>query len=519
MLHLNNVDEAIKSLNNCDLSKFIDPNNSFRKFILKLSVGRFRHISNLDIEFTHPVTVISGSNKIGKTSLLLLMACSHENFLKIDSTTTETTLKPHAWRDVLRITKHEVDSENYNYKMTWRIGHSNFTGEGKRVNRAWTGLGKKSQVKRQNAKIKNFQVRLIDLDRVGPVRNFSRSLQSKVKNTEVKEKLNDDIAMAFSYIFDLSEVNIYKIGEHITKRCYLVEPENSLAYSSYNTASGEDAVISILVDLFETPDDALILIDELEAGFHPTIQRKLANIIQYVAWRQKKQFIITTHSPTLMASFPQESRRFIETNDGVYTVIPKISAMAAFSKMDIYSHPLIRLYCEDNVACFLVQKVINEITRGNAAFHKLVNIITSGPANQVKEDFLNHRRIFEKMLPKIGYCCVFDGDYKNTQGYKEFSDNNDEGVFFLFPYEAPEKFLAKAYLQTYPDTILSSYLCHSNHHDFFKKMCELGIATDENDARNLCFEEFKKSLDYFDLNMSLHQFLINRVAFFSSCID
>ena len=101
---------------------------------------------------------------------------------------------------------------------------------------------------------------------------------------------------------------------------------------------------------------ALILIDEIEAGFHPSIQRKLSDIIQYISWLHKKQFIITTHSPSVLAAFPSKSRKFIDKKlSGAYETISKISVNAAFSKMDSKAVPLLHLYCEDNEAEFIIR--------------------------------------------------------------------------------------------------------------------------------------------------------------------
>ena len=45
----------------------------------------------------------------------------------------------------------------------------------------------------------------------------------------------------------------------------------------------------------------------MEAGFHPFVQRKIADIINYTSWRDKKQFIITTHSPQIACEFSPNS--------------------------------------------------------------------------------------------------------------------------------------------------------------------------------------------------------------------
>lgn len=520
MLSLQNIDGVKKKLQSCDISTFRDSGCSFTKFITSLRVVQFRHINNVEITFTHPVTVISGSNKIGKTSILLLLACSHENFMKLDSTKTETTLRTHAWKDVIRFTKYENDAAEYAYEMHWRIGLKKCNGMGKRVGtkHSWIGLAKKSQTKRMNSKIKDFEVRLIDLDRVCPARDVSRSLHLKVNKELSKTELSGEICQAFSYIFELNTVKIYQVGEHISKICYLIETETGTEYSSYSTASGEDAVINILRDIFETPHNALILIDELEAGFHPSVQRRLADIIQYVSWNHKKQFIITTHSPTLMSSFPQVSRRFIETkNDGGYNVIPKISTMAAFSKMDVFSHPLLRIYCEDSLAGFLLRKTIVKLSEIYPAFNRLVNIVDAGPADKVKEYYLAHKKIFQHMLPKIGYCCVIDGDYFDSKDFQELK--SDDGAFFLTPHEAPEKFLAKAYLAVNPSPQLQAFLTHNDHHLFFQELCNEGKATDVEDARNMCFNAFSSTNDYKELATELYNFVKSQTIKFSELAD
>jgi len=520
MLNLQNLETVKSKLDKCDVTTFKDVGTSFQKFINKIEISKFRHIENLEIDFTHPVTILSGTNKVGKTSILLLIACSHENFRKLDSTTPETTLKIHSWNGVLRFTKYEREDQNYAYKMNWREGVNKKTGEGKRnagQKASWTGLGKKSQENRENAKIKKWEVRLIDLERILPLRNFSGSLLRK-SNSAKQTRLNEDVEKAFAYIFDMDSVKLYEVGSHVNKRCYLVETASS-SYSSYGAASGEEAVINILKDIIEPENGTLILIDEMEAGFHPYIQRRLANIIQYISWNNKKQFIITTHSPTLLSAFPQESRRFIERSKEGYRTIPKISKSAAFSKMDSHAYPLINLYCEDNLAKFLVTEIIIRIGEGYSAFHKLINIIPSGPIAEVKNDYLRHKNNYKHMRHKIGYCCVFDGDFKNDPKYSLNHENTSDHTFFLFPYEAPEKFLIKAYLTQSPHQQLSSALAHNDHHGLFIKMVELGLAADENDARNKCFNAFQQTLDYEMLEFSLSNFLIRTVTHFSEQED
>jgi len=517
-MNLQNIDNAKKKLAHYDPKSFTGIQNSFRFFTYRIEIGSFRHLENLNISFNHPVTVITGPNKIGKTSVLLLIACSHYNFLRYDSTKPETQLRRHTWRDVLPFTAYETSNRDYFYKLFWRVGNDERQGEGKRLrrSRAWTGLGKaSSDPRRINAQIREREVRLIDLERVLPVRNFSNSLLRKT-SSGTRERVSQDIEQAFSYIFDLpGNIEIYKAGSHVNKFTFLINYSDEL-YSSYNAASGEEALLNILQDIFDSPNDSLILIDEIEAGFHPYIQRKLADIIQYVSWTHKKQFIITTHSPTLMSSFPQKSRVYIDINiDGTYRAIEKISVNAAFSKMDSVSYPLLQLYCEDDLAKFIIKSMLIEINQEVKYFDRLINIICSGPVNQVKNDYNRHKRNYKQLKLKIGYACVFDGDYKDDPNYSSYFNNPNEFSFFLYPYMAPEKFLIQAYLRNHSNVPIQTALNYSDHHALFQEMVNQGLAPDQYTAIQLCWTEFKNGSEYNKLFSDFKNFIMSAAKYFS----
>lgn len=523
MLNLQNIDDAKGKLQHCDTGRFNNKDVSFRNFLKRIKVTKFRHILDLEIFFTHPVTVISWSNKIWKTSILLLIACSHFNFKKIDSTKPDTILRRHTWGDVLAFTNYESTTQNYSYELDWRVWEAHKSGEGKRLptSRAWTGLGKhSSDPTRTNSQIQDREVRLIDLERLLPVRNFSNSLLRKIYSTEWT-RVNPDIEQAFAYILDIpTNVEITKIGSHVNKLAYLISYSNE-PYSSYNAASGEESLINILMDIFETPKDSLILIDEIEAGFHPSVQRKIADVIQYVSWHDKKQFILTTHSPSLLSAFPKESRRFIDRKeDGSYETAINISVNAAFSKMDSLSYPLVNLYCEDEEAKFIIRNILVEINETKRNFDRLFNIITSGPINEVKNDYTRHRRNFDQMRSKIGYCCVFDWDYKDNPDYSSYHENPDEFAIFLYPFVAPEKFLVQSYLTLNPGrSALASALNHTDHHSLFQKMVSLWYATDEHQARQKCWDSFKGTAEYSILKKDLTKFFFKTIKHFSKLSD
>ena len=515
-LSLQNLSATKNKLSSYDVSTFHNTDDSFVYFISRLEVVSFRHITDLPIDFSHPVSVISGTNKIGKTSLLILLACSHEKFIKIDSTSPNSELRVHVWKDVVSFTKYESETKDYSYKVHWRVGLNRRDGEGKRLasSKAWSGLGKKSSAKdRFNAKIRDREVRLIDLERILPARSFSNALLRKA-NVSKKTRLDANIETAFCYIFGLESVEIYEVGKHINRCCFLINTPTA-SYSSYNAASGEESMIYLLQDVITAPKDSLILIDEIEAGFHPTVQRRLADLIQYMSWIDKKQFIITTHSPTFISEFPNKSRIFIENTTEGFRAIKGISTQAVASKMDSISYPLLTLYCEDCLASFIIGKIIQELSKEDEYFGRLVQIVESGPINEVKNDYIRHKRNFSQLRNKIGYAAVFDGDHRDHKDFSQYVNNKSEKATFIYPFQTPEKFLVSAFLKKYPNTELSSALVYTDPHSLFQTMVNLELSSDISDARNQCYIAFTESQEYYKHKNDLSEFLIDVTKYFT----
>lgn len=519
-LNIQNLNDAKRKLVECDVAAFENSNQSFTWFSQSIHVTRFRHITGLSLEFTHPVTAIAGVNRSGKTSILLLIACSHERFLRPDASSSNIGVREHGWNDVLSFTSHETVNADYQYEMKWRRAKQTFQGTGKRLHtsRAWSGLGKKSSdPTRINAKIRIREVRLVDLERLLPARAFSDSLLRK-SNATVTAPLNQDIAQAFAYIFDTPVTSIAEAGQHLNRRCFIIT-RAGVVYSTYNAASGEEAVIYLLKDLIESPNNSLILIEEIEAGIHPSVLRKVLDIVHIVAWQDKKQVIFTTHSPTAISAVDSKSRRFIEVVSGQWRCSSGISMQAASSKMDSVAHPLVQLYCEDYLAQYLINQQLVVLSATESHVRRLVNVIPSGPIDQVRNDYTRHKRNFVHLRVKLGYCAVFDGDYKNDPAYSNFHDNTQEFTAFIYPYDKPEKFLVRAYLTTNQNEILEAALQHVDHHTLFNQMVELGIASDVNDARDRCFSAFQNTPEYQKHSEDLQTLILRAIAHFTALPD
>ncbi|MES3023679.1 MAG: AAA family ATPase [Pseudomonadota bacterium] len=450
----------------------------YPRLIEGIQFSDFRHINDLSLTFKTPVSVISGANKSGKTTVLLSIACSHFEFKKRDYTNGKSAR--HTWSDVLKFTLHDIQASDWTYHLSIKTGAKTETRRGQRkaTTKKWNGVGKKE------SQIKGVEVVYVDLDRILPARYYSSTLHKKSQSaiaTNVSAKNQIFIEECISYIFQNS-YSLQKIANHMGEDVLGFTGENN-QYSSYNCASGEDVLSRILIDSIEAPQYSLILIDEIELGLHPGIQRRLMDIIFEISTRDQKQFIITTHSATIISSVPEHARIFIDRKGLNHESISPISINAALSKMDSANYPLIDLFCEDDIAERICHKALQRINSANipGISSKLINIVVSGSADITYINFQSRKRTFNQVKIKSGHSCVLDGDMR-TKRNKDSAPlyPPQDGLHFLPGTAAPEKLLCDFYEKKFNNTELRYHIDKSNVHCLLEKMIEFaGFSTKE----------------------------------------
>lgn len=483
----------------CDIYQ---PSN-YPKFLHSIELNPFKQISELKLNFLSPVTVISGTNKIGKTTILMALACSHYNFKKRNATNGH--MERHTWSGFMKITQSDTQTVDWSYWIEFREGTKKTKKRGQRKlnTKKWNGIAKKE------SQIKDRQVVFIDLDRVLPARNVSNSLHRKARNT-VGVSITNNLAICLSYIFEDNYANISRLAEHLGRDVFSYS--TGASYSGFNSASGEDVITKILFDIMEADNNALILIDELELGLHPKVQRRLLEIINYISQTEKKQFIITTHSPSIFAHIDSKSRIFINrTPTGHLQCIQNASINEALSKMDADLYPAVDIFYEDDIGKKVIQKMYPIIKKETDLdmIDKLTNIIISGSANMTYENFKSHQRTHPYKKIKTGYLCLLDGDMRT-----KFTP--EEGLFYLPGDIAPERHLLSIFLTQNQNSNLNYHVANSNAHILFSKIVEKGFATDEDDAFEKCWAIFEQTAEYYTFAQEFKYFLITNIKNFSA---
>jgi len=123
--------------------------------------------------------------------------------------------------------------------------------------------------------------------------------------TVMKELIGKQIVSA-EKIVDLEDQDISYL------EYYRLKIDDGTIYDSYTMGSGEFYINQFLWGLDRLNEGTIIIIEELENFLHPEAQKKVLELIHKYSVKKKVQFILTTHSPTLIDHANNNSRILIK---------------------------------------------------------------------------------------------------------------------------------------------------------------------------------------------------------------
>ncbi len=143
-----------------------------------------------------------------------------------------------------------------------------------------------------------------------------------------------------------------------TVRLYL--SGTGTAYSEAHAGSGEYAVVRLVDAISRARPKSLILLDEPEVSLHPAAQQRLMEFVKRQVLVSGHQVVISTHSPTLAATLPEQAIKvfgFEPNRQRVVLVADSCSVTEAFLHLghttSVTASP--RLIVEDELAIELVK--------------------------------------------------------------------------------------------------------------------------------------------------------------------
>ena len=371
-------------------------------FLSEVRLNGIRGIDDLRVVFDYPVSVIAGGNATGKSTVLFAAACAYKVPNAGPRDFVPSTLFPSYYpktagrKDERRevIIEFDYSTPGGRQSMRWRR-----TSKG--WNRSFLGRKGASQPERP------VYIRtLSNLSNPSEVRGVLS--MSNLGHPPEEERLTaSQIEFAHQMLpFRYDEVVELSGG---SKNLLFASQQSGVAYSEFHMAAGERAILRLSQQIAQL-NGALVLVDEVEAGLHPSVQQLLMLQLQQLALRNNLQIIVTSHSPIVLDSVPANGRIFLDRDEtGKVTVRPAyhdIVQDALYGRLN----DTLNLLCEDDAAEGILLGVFDHLLPKLGVKPDSVRIGRDTGA----EEFPAHALAFRKFGQIQGFIFVLDGDKRGT---------------------------------------------------------------------------------------------------------
>ncbi|MBI5480960.1 MAG: AAA family ATPase [Deltaproteobacteria bacterium] len=373
-------------------------------FLDQVRIQRLRGITDLRVTFPFPVCVLAGANGCGKSTVLFALASAYRG-PTVAETFTPAKLFPdfRPKTDAALGDQPEAAELEFSYTvggqsllMAWKRGKSKW-------NRSFFGR------KRGTQPIRSVYLHtLAKLTNPSELRSVIQLAQRKFESNEI-----DASNIAFAQrILGLHYAHLMVARDR--RRDLLVAERADTAdapvrYSEFHMSAGERAVIRLSVRLSKQTD-ALVLVDEVEAGLHPLVQQMLMLELQRLALRNHLQIICTTHSPAVLDTVPMEARVFLER---VSTNVVRREAYRDVIQKALYgrSQNALSFLCEDEESEAFIRGLLDHL---GPKLDLLQNDIEVG-RNTGKDQYPAHLETLARFRKLADVVFVVDGDGEPVQ--------------------------------------------------------------------------------------------------------
>lgn len=446
-----------------------------------IKINDFRALKNKSIELANYVTMLSGWNSTGKSTVLALLANASELKLK-EGTTYDGKQFKADFSEILKGSKLFDPTEANRLEITWCDEKKNEIIKSFRT--TWQKnddkTGERFRVipfdKNDGNEAKfPFPIIYLGLSRLYPLGEISsKDIKTKVQKFSSNEdeewfKYNyNDILSTNDNILEIDNIDV-----SLATDSKLRKNKSGITTDKYDwqtNSSGQDNLGRILLALLSFKSlkqkqekkfkGGMLLIDELEASLHPKAQEKLIDLLISQSKKLGIQIVFTTHSLTMIKYFIQkQSEKDTKNLLNYYFNIPD-------DKLEI----------EKNVSIEYIEKdlLVQQYKREKKTHNKIV-VYTEDPENrwffkhllksQIKKYLTildihiscNHLVSLMNIDPEFANrIVVFDGDF-STRGKNGITKNKNN--FIELPtngeLESPEKTLRDFILSNKSDEYLS----------------------------------------------------------------
>jgi predicted ATPase len=174
-------------------------------------------------------------------------------------------------------------------------------------------------------------------------------------------------------------------------------------YSDAFAGSGESAILRLILALQQAPEGALVILDEPEISLHPEAQHRMKRILLVYAIYKRLQIFLATHSSHFVDGFPERAIFVFQRGTSGKFSARNTTADLAMVSIGHRLHPKCILV-EDRLAKRMVERVLSGL---DAAAPSIFDIrVVPGGASAVFASLAHD--------PTQGLLAVLDGDQRPT---------------------------------------------------------------------------------------------------------
>ncbi|MDO9414696.1 ATP-dependent nuclease [Pararhizobium sp.] len=363
--------------------------NNYRQFVKRVRLKNVRGFHDETVEFKAPVTALVGTNGGGKSTILGAAALSYKN------------MRPGQF-----FPKAFVGDESM---ADWAV-EIELVDKNTAPDRTITRTAKFTQSKWRRDDFPERHVAYIEIQRTVPAGELTRFRKFLAGNPEefTVSVLNVNTITYDTAVLDKS-IEHYRVltsNENPNAKMYIGATNNNIGYSQFHFGAGEASVIETIDRIETSPDNSLVLIEEVENGLHPVAVRLFVQYLQSAARRKRLQVIFTTHSQDAVNELPAEAV-WASINKRTWNGKLSIESLRAITG----NVPNTRaIYVEDNFVKEWVENAIGRYGEGLAQTTKV--FAAGGYPNVVKVSQFHN----ENPMIHIPSVALVDGDIYDPQG-------------------------------------------------------------------------------------------------------
>ncbi|MEQ9355622.1 ATP-dependent nuclease [Coleofasciculus chthonoplastes] len=373
----------------------------YGNYLLAMRLSRVRAFQGARVEFEFPVTALIGPNGGGKSTILGAAACAYK------------AIKPSLFFPKSSIGDDSMADWTIEYDCVDRKLHP--TNDVRRSSRF-------RQLQWRRDDVLSREVIYFGINRTVPAgekSSFKKLMKPSYRHDGNIKNIDLAISEQIEKILG-KPVSAFKVTDIPGKEFFYIGGNNDLEYSEFHFGAGEASVIRMITKIESSPDNSLILIEEIENGLHPIAVRRLVEYFLALASRKSCQVIFTTHSDYALEPLPPEAIWASidgKVQQGKLTVETLRAVSGRVDKK-------LAIFVEDNFAKCWVDAILREKLGKRFDQVEVYPVSGDGNARSIHIGHLNNPSITSKSI------CLIDGDSQQP-------DEPDKGIYRL-PGNQPE---------------------------------------------------------------------------------